>query len=53
MSSKIDTLERGYFIGNNPVKHIVSKLAGIDIDELEDYNISKHLLNYYLEINEH
>lgn len=52
MSSKDITMESGYFLGKNPVKHIVSKLAGIDIDEEEDYKISKYLYEYYKELNE-
>jgi CMP-N-acetylneuraminic acid synthetase len=51
MSSKAETLKTGYFLGKNPVKHKVSKIAGIDIDEMEDYKMSKYLLSYYLEIN--
>jgi CMP-N-acetylneuraminic acid synthetase len=51
MSSKEETLKRGYFLGVNPVKHIVSKIAGIDIDEQEDYLISNYLYNYYIEVN--
>lgn len=51
MSSKKETLERSYFLGPNPVKHEVSKLAGVDIDEVEDYKISHHLYDYYMELN--
>lgn len=52
MSSKEETMKRGYFLGQNPVKHIVSKISGIDIDEQEDYMISNHLYNYYMKLNE-
>lgn len=52
MSSKSQTLELGYFMGPNPYKYVVSKLAGIDIDEWEDYEFARGLLPYYLKINE-
>lgn len=37
MRSRADTLRDGYFLGPDPLRHRVRKLAGIDIDELEDY----------------
>lgn len=51
MSSKKQTLDNGYFLGNKPFKHQVCKIAGIDIDENEDYIIAKSLLKYYNELN--
>ena len=51
MSSKNTTLELNYFLGSNPLKYIVSRLAGIDIDEQEDYEFSKSLVTYYLKCN--
>ena len=42
-----DVLEMGYFLGKNPVKHQVPKMAGIDIDEWEDYEFAKAMLNFY------
>jgi len=47
MRSKKAILEEGYFLGKNPHKFLVSKLAGIDIDESEDYEIAKTLLDMY------
>ncbi len=49
MCNKKYTLENGYFIGKNPFMHKVSKISGIDIDEYEDYEISKALIPIYLE----
>lgn len=40
-------LEYKYFIGKNPYKVQVSKLAGIDIDYPEDYDIAKALYSLY------
>ena len=48
MSDKESTLARGYFLGSRPVKFLVSKISGVDIDEYEDYEISRSLLNIYL-----
>ncbi|QKF60179.1 cytidylyltransferase domain-containing protein [Aliarcobacter lanthieri] len=47
MRNKKSILEEGYFLGKNPNKFLVSKIAGIDIDEKEDYEIAKSLLNIY------
>jgi N-acylneuraminate cytidylyltransferase len=47
MRDKESILEEGYFLGKNPNKFVVSKIAGIDIDENEDYEIAKSLLNIY------
>ncbi|MCG3670049.1 hypothetical protein L5F33_07245 [Aliarcobacter butzleri] len=53
MRDKKSILEEKYFLGNNPYKFVVSKIAGIDIDEMEDYRIAKDLLEIYKEtINE-
>jgi CMP-N-acetylneuraminic acid synthetase len=52
MSDKVSTLNRGYFLGENPFKFEVSKIAGIDIDEFDDYEMSKELLNIYLKKNQ-
>ncbi len=43
-----DILQRRYFLGNNPLKVEVSKLAGIDIDYMEDYEIAEALYPLYL-----
>jgi N-acylneuraminate cytidylyltransferase len=40
MRAKEPTLTEGYFLGPRPYKHIVGKIAGIDIDELEDYEVA-------------
>ena len=42
-------LKNEYFLGKTPFKFEVDKLAGIDIDEIEDYNMALHLLSYYNE----
>ena len=47
MAPKEVMLQRKYFIGNKPQKYVVSKIAGIDIDYYEDYEISKSLLPMY------
>lgn len=47
MRDKKSILEEGYFLGKNPNKFVVSKIAGIDIDDKEDYEIAKSLLNIY------
>lgn len=47
MMPKEKILECGYFLGKNPVKYKVSKMAGIDIDELEDYEMAKGMLAFY------
>lgn len=49
MRDKQKTLEEGYFLGRNPLKHMVSKMAGIDIDEWEDYEFAKAMLPFYLD----
>ena len=47
MRDKKSILEEKYFLGKNPCKFIVSKVAGVDIDEMEDYLIAKNLLSTY------
>lgn len=47
MRDKESTLAQGYFLGQMPKYHIVSKMAGIDIDEWEDYEFAKAMLPYY------
>ena len=42
-----DTLKDKYFLGKNPVKHIVPKISGIDIDEYEDYKFALSLKGQY------
>ncbi|MGG0510577.1 hypothetical protein ABE078_24255 [Priestia megaterium] len=49
MASKKLMLEKKYFMGENPYRFQVSKLAGIDIDYYEDYEMAKALLPLYLE----
>lgn len=47
MRDRESILRDGYFLGKNPFKFCVSKIAGIDIDEYEDYEIAKALLPLY------
>lgn len=47
MMPKKDILEREYFLGPDPVRFQVSKMAGIDIDEWEDYEFTKGMLAFY------
>ena len=42
-------LDREYFLGPNPVLQELSKLAGIDIDYIEDYRIARALYAVYCE----
>lgn len=49
MRDKASTLNDGYFLGKNPVKFQVPKIAGIDIDEIEDLDIAKALFPLYSE----
>ena len=51
MRDKVSTLSEGYFLGKKPKIQIVSKMAGIDIDEWEDYYFAKAFLPNYLEKN--
>lgn len=47
MRSREATLREGYFLGPDPLRHRVRKLAGIDIDELEDYQTALALKPLY------
>lgn len=47
MRDRDSTLEEGYFLGPTPYKFPVTKIAGIDIDEPEDYEIAKALKPLY------
>jgi len=47
MRSCADTLREGYFLGPNPLRHQVPKLAGIDIDEREDYEAALAMKSMY------
>lgn len=49
MCPKREILRREYFIGDRPVMHQLSKLAGIDIDYIEDYRIARALHSVYAE----
>ncbi len=42
-------LECEYFLGDDPVLQLLSKLAGVDIDYIEDYRIAKALYAVYRE----
>jgi N-acylneuraminate cytidylyltransferase len=43
MRDKASILRDGYFLGQNPFKFLVSKVAGVDIDVLEDFQIARSL----------
>lgn len=47
MRNREDTLKEGYFLGPRPVMHRVSKMAGVDIDEYEDYQIALAMKAFY------
>jgi CMP-N-acetylneuraminic acid synthetase/FMN phosphatase YigB (HAD superfamily) len=47
MAPKKLMLEKEYILGINPFKSCVSKIAGIDIDEYEDYEIARDLIGIY------
>ena len=47
MSSKEQILECQYLLGPEPFKSSVSKIAGIDIDVYEDYEMAKGLVGFY------
>lgn len=49
MSARDDILRREYFLGPNPAFSLLSKLAGIDIDYIEDYRMAKALHAIYQE----
>lgn len=45
-------LRDGYFLGPNPCKFIVSKVAGVDIDVIEDFQIARSLRPIYDEMTQ-
>lgn len=47
MRSREQTLAEGYFLGPNPYMHQVGKMAGVDIDEFEDYEIALAMKAFY------
>jgi CMP-N-acetylneuraminic acid synthetase len=47
MMSREAMMERGYFLGPSPFKFEVSKIAGIDIDYIEDYRMAIALYDLY------
>ena len=47
MNSKARILELRYLLGAKPYKYVVSKIAGIDIDEYEDYQMAQGILAMY------
>jgi len=47
MRSRELTLAEGYFLGPNPYMHQVGKMAGVDIDEFEDYEIALAMKAFY------
>jgi N-acylneuraminate cytidylyltransferase len=47
MRDKKSTLDEGYFLGPKPYKTILPKVAGIDIDEYEDFEFAKAMLPIY------
>lgn len=47
MRDKLSTLKEGYFLGSNPFKAVVPKIAGIDIDTYEDFELVKGMLDIY------
>lgn len=49
MAPRSQMLARDYFLGDDPVLHELSKLAGIDLDYLEDYHIARALYALYRE----
>ncbi|QTD55412.1 acylneuraminate cytidylyltransferase family protein [Parasphingorhabdus cellanae] len=49
MAPRQQILAREYFVGDNPVLQPLSKLAGVDIDYIEDYRIAQALYAVYAE----
>jgi N-acylneuraminate cytidylyltransferase len=47
MRDRESILRDGYFLGPNPFKFLVSKVAGVDIDVLEDFQIARSLRRLY------
>ncbi len=51
MAPRDSILEREYFLGDNPALFDLARLAGIDIDYIEDYRIARALYEVYREDN--
>lgn len=49
MRDRESILRDGYFLGPNPFKFLVGKVAGVDIDVLEDFQIARSLRRLYEE----
>ncbi len=49
MAPRAQILEREYFLGPDPLLHPLSKMASVDIDEIEDYEIASALYSLYCE----
>lgn len=49
MCAKQEIMRREYFLGDKPVMAQLSKLAGVDIDYIEDYRIARALHAVYAE----
>lgn len=49
MAPRQQILAREYFVGDDPVLQSLSKLAGVDIDYIEDYRIAQALYAVYAE----
>ncbi len=47
MRDRETTLNEGYFLGPKPCMHQVSKKAGVDIDEYEDYQLALAMKQFY------
>jgi len=47
MRDKASIMKEEYFLGKNPYKFVVGKIAGIDIDEIEDYDMARALIEVY------
>ena len=46
MRDRVSILRDGYFLGAHPYKFLVSKVAGIDIDVFEDFQIVRSLQSF-------
>lgn len=49
MAPRQQILAREYFLGENPELQTLSRLAGVDIDYIEDYRIARALYTVYTE----
>lgn len=38
-------INKNYFLGDNPYKYLVSKFEAVDIDDKEDFEVARALLN--------